>query len=405
MRALRVSPAIVPAVGAAENATSGPPICNASASPFFPFPDSLSRFVPSDVDNACFRPGYVYGDGDSADAECFNPAPRAPLLAVHAARDVLDQGNAQGWWQRLRYANAENASLPEIKRIATPSNKPYATAKQCSEACVPADDCGGFSFTHGVCLLRGKVYQPAVVAGQAYTINASCPSPNAAVSSDVLTGPAWQSRPSTCFRIDRTIPQPAKSWFDQCDTARCTKTEDVGIHGNWLTWNLPAPFEQGTRDFAFQAKPEHTSASTKTCYFPVYNRTEIRAMLGGEGAARSTGLETWVIVAGGSNSFGMGGAVMKAVHNTGNNDGDGSGISKQESSGMNIWQTNCLVDTIRFVDGTTKIRKLPKGCPGIGAIDGGLGDDTAAKLLDYLKDWDVDFKPGAIRVTHMSLFL
>ena len=129
-------------------------------------------------------------------------------------------------------------------------------------------------------------------------------------------------------------------------------------------------------------------------------------MLGGEGASRSTGLETWVVVGGGSNSYGMGGAVMKAVHNTGLDDGKGSGISKQESAGMNIWQTNCIVDTIRFADGTTKIRKLAEGCPGVGAINGasGISDAIAVKLLDYFKDWDVEFKPGAIRVTHMALF-
>jgi hypothetical protein len=251
MRALRVSPALAPAVGAAENATTGPPRCDKVLA-FLPFPDSLARFVPPDVDDPCFRPGYLYGDGNAADAECSNPPPRAPLLAVHAAQGVLDQGTAQGWWESLRYAdNAKTAAgagaaaaAPAVKLVATPSDKPYAAARKCSEACTPADDCGGFSFTHGVCLLRGKAYQPALVSGLAYTTNTSCPSANAAISSDVLTGPAWQSRPSTCFRIDRTVPQPAKTWFDQCDTARCTKTEDVGIHGNWLKWSLPAPFEQ-----------------------------------------------------------------------------------------------------------------------------------------------------------------
>ena len=400
MRSLSKSPALAPGV---PNTTTGKPYChnNSSAYRFLPFPDSLEAFTPLDIDEPCFRLGYLYGDGSRNDVECSHPPPRAPLLEVHAPQEILDRGVEQGWWDDFLYAE-DSKNATQAKLVATPHGKPYQTAKKCSQACT--GKCGGFSFTHGICLLRGHVYQPEHMRNLSYSVNTSCSAEDPAVRLDAIAGPSWNqvSSAGTCTRQRRTVPQPYKEWFERCDIHRCTKPEDVGPGGEWLRWDLTAPFEQGTRNFAFKARPGGGD-SEGTCYFPVYNRTEIRALLGGEGS--DPGLETWVIVLGGSNSYGMGGAVMKAVHNTGADDGGGSGISEGDSQEMNIWRKNCIVDTIRLADGTSIIRKLPYSACTVGALHGNdLSDTTASNLRNWLGEADDSFKPGSIRVTHMGVY-
>ena len=395
MRALRAPPAL--ALGAAPvTTTTGQAICGDNSTHFLPFPDSLTPFTPPDVDDACFRPGYLYGDGADDDGECSSPPPRAPLLAVHAPRSVLDKGTLQGWWDALSYTDLDASapsSAPDL--VATSGNKPYPTALACSQACT--GDCRGFSFTHGICLLRGSTVRP-LPGGAGYSPTTSCRAANAAVRTDALAGPPQGGK---CVRLTRTIPQPAGAWFDKCDVPRCTTTEDVE-EGKWYDWGLDAPFASGTRDYAYYPKDGK-------CYFPVYNHSEIRALLGGEGAVGGNGNEAWVVLGGGSNSFGMGGAVMKAVHNTGSDDDgkDGKGISQPESLNMNAWQTNCLVDTIRHLDGTSTIRILKKNsCPG-GSWTADTNDwspEARKETQKYFAETEKLFTPGSIRVTHLGIF-
>ena len=268
----------------------------------------------------------------------------APLLAVHAPQRILDQGVAQGWWKALHYPNPSNPSSTQINLVATPQNKPYQKAQQCSKQC-DIDGCGGFSFTHEICLLRGKTYQPTLNAG--YVAKDTCRATNEAVRSDAVTGPSDVAAKAEgkCQRLERSIPQPAGEYFQQCNLPRCTTVESLN-GGNWHDWNLDAPFPTGTRDFVYYP-------SKKNCFLPAYNRSEIRTLLGGEGAPLNN--EAWLIIAGGSNSFGMAATVMKAVHNDGTdppklvqiadsqNAWTGRGINKYDSNRLNMWSTNCVV--------------------------------------------------------------
>ena len=405
MRALRTSPTL--AVNK-PNVTTGRPSCDLDAASssstsssavtaILPFPNSLTAYTPSDADDPCFQPGLLYGDGRGACA--------APLLAVHAPQRLLDQGVANGWWDHLRRADPTSTLvLADVQLVATPNGIPYLTAQECSQVCGDLPACDGFSFTLGLCLLRGTAYQPAEYAGEGYSINTSCTAP----FNDALAGPPRRGFASNvnglgaCVRArtGREHPEPAKTWFDQCDLPRCTKTEDVGPGGTWFDpWDLPAPFPQNMRDFVFQAKPPDREDGS-SCYFPAYNRDEIRTLLGGVGSPAGT--EAWVIVAGGSNSYNMGGTVFKAVHNTGLNDGvGGKGLSGATVGGLSKWQTHSLTDTIRYPDGTSKYRTTNQFKTNLESSSG-FDAAVAANMLAWFKD--VEFTPGAIRVTHMGNF-
>ena len=362
------------------------------------------------MDDPCFRPGYLFGNGDASDVGCSSPPPRATLLAVHAPQHILDHGVAQGWWKSLHFPNpASPSSLSSVDLVATPNGQPYATALLCSKACTVDSGCGGFSSTHGICLLRGKIYQP--VQNAMYSADTACRAMNAAIFSDSVAGPGDEAAKAAgkCTRSERKVPQPAGEWFDKCDVPRCTNIED-SEEGDWYDWLLGAPFPEGHKDFVYFPR-------SKKCYFPMYNRSEIRTLLGGQGAPPGT--ETWVILSGGSNSYGMGASVMKAVHNVGGEkdllvaNGDvliGRGISFDQAQLMNRWQKNCIVDTIRHLDGTSTVRVLPgAGCGQKGwNMDDGRNAAWDEKVLismrEWLKEMETYFTPGAIRVTHIKSF-
>ena len=78
MRSLIASPTLAQI----PNTTTGKPGCNDNTTHIFPFPDSLSTFLPSDVDDPCFRPGYLYGDGDAQDPACSSPPPRRSIACL-----------------------------------------------------------------------------------------------------------------------------------------------------------------------------------------------------------------------------------------------------------------------------------------------------------------------------------
>ena len=409
MRALYTSPAIASLV---PNTTTGKAICDDVTKPILPFPDSLTQFIPSDVDDACFRPGYMYGDGSVYDLDCSSPPPRAPLLSVHAPQSILDQGIAQDWWNILTYPNPNlnpSVVVNDVLLVPTPNNQPYSKAITCSKECKMNDNCGGFSFTHGVCLLRGKVYQPISQKDDSYVAIDTCRATNIALRSDSITGPGFEASTlsGTCTQLERTIPEPAGAWFKKCDVPRCTTIEDAN-GGDWLQWELDAPFPRYTKDFVFHPK-------NYKCFFPMYNRTEIRTLLGGENAPANN--EAWVVVIGGSNSFGMGAAVMKAVHNSGGEvdtliqNGDvwtGRGISKADSTKLNLWKINCVVDTIRHLDGTSTVRFLTMaecGKKGILLEGSGFSDASSVALTEWIKEMEQYATPGSIRVTHIICFL
>ena len=413
-RAMRTSTEPPALSSATPNTTTGRAVCADNSIHFLPFPDSLTRYVPSDVDDKCWRPGFLYGDGDSSDAECSTPPPRASLLAVHTTQAILDMGTAQGWWEDLTYADPNNAKPTTIELVPTPNSKPFTTALLCAKACqANTNNCGGFSFTHGVCLLRGQTHAPTT-GNFDTSLALSCRATNAAVRSDALTGASFVSttEQNKCSRLERTIPQPATNFFDRCDVPRCTELEDANT-GEFFRWDLDAPFESGTRDFAYNP------GGNGKCYFPVYNRTEIRTLLGGQGAA--PGNEAWAIMTGGSNSYGMGGAVMRAVHNSGGEDTklvekvdpatgltilEGRGISEKDK-GLSQWGVHCLVDSIRFPDGRTIVRAVTNsecGQPDKGwdFKQGKYSDNMVTTLTAWLKEMDQYFVPGAIRVTHVG---
>eukprot|EP00947_MAST-08B_sp_MAST-8B-sp1_P001677 g1677.t1 len=211
---------------------------------------------------------------------------------------------------------------------------------------------------------------------------------------------------NACVKSERAVPPPASAWFQQCNVARCTKTEDLE-DGDFFQWDLDASFPSGTKDFAYQPGGSAARGTADGhCFFPVYNRTEIRALLGGLGAAGGNGSEAWVLISGGSNSFGMAGTVMKAVHNTGVDDGkDGKGISETMSRGMNYFNDNCIVDTIRHLDGRTTVRKLkvcPKGYTSLDPLEGNA--DMQKDLQDFLAETEALFTPGSIRVTQTHVY-
>ena len=309
-------------------------------------------------------------------------------------------GIAQGWWDAVAYQDPNTPTTVQL--IATPNNQPYSKAETCAKACVGA--CGGFSFTHGICFLRGTT-----ALGSYHTANTSCRASNDAVRSDALAGSSFaDSSRGACVRLERTVPQPMKTFFDQCDVPRCAMMEDANS-GEFLRWDLSAPYEAGTRDFAF-----HTDNGR--CYFPAYNRSEIRTILGGVGAKANT--ETWVIITGGSNSYGMGATVIKAVHNSGGETTnlvsktdpvsqltvlEGYGISESEASTYG-WETHAIVDTIRFPDGRTVVRKKTSTPWNLKTAAKKYDDATMASLTDWLEEMNQLFTPGAIRVTHVGIF-
>jgi hypothetical protein len=138
----------------------------------------------------------------------------------------------------------------------------------------------------------------------------------------------------------------------------------------------------------------------------MYNRTELKSMLSEK--------ETWVIIGGGSNSYGMGATVMKAVHNDDGaspspNDGN-NGFTYSDSIKYNQWRKNCVVDTIKHRDGSTTVRAITMAdCPGVlGSTMGGRlpvwSADTVAKLTAYFEETEALFTPGSIRVTHVGVF-
>ena len=103
-------------------------------------------------------------------------------------------------------------------------------------------------------------------------------------------------------------PIPAGSFFERCDVSRCTDTSAaLEAGGTFHQWNLDPPFPDGERDYAFV--PNDDKDGNK-CFFPVYNRTEIRAMTQEQGGV-------WLITSGGSNSYGAASAIFKAVHDDG----------------------------------------------------------------------------------------
>merc|ERR1712078_899312 len=98
------------------------------------------------------------------------------------------------------------------------------------------------------------------------------------------------------------------------------------------------------------------------------------------------------------------GTVFKAVHNTGNNDGsDGKGFSGATVKTFSTWSNPAMTDTIRYADGKSTYRTTNEFHTW-GDSQSGYTPHAAANLLKWFKQVDADFKPGAIRVTHIRLY-
>ena len=338
------------------NAITGGSTCE---QPFLVYPESLPTYVPEDVGDVCFRPGYLYGEGDGNDPDCFDPPPRAKLIAVHAPEYIINRGEIHGWWKELEYGIASN-----VKLVST-GKHPLEYAADCAKLCI--NECGGFSFTRGICFLREKV------RGEEYSLNLTCPAPTAELRRDAIAGP---SAGGACIGSRRKVPSPQSDWFEKCDLPRCP-----GVHteqGKIVQWDLGAGFPEATRNFAFQP------GNNGDCYFPMYNRSEII-----HGILQPK--EAWVFTMGGSNSYGLGSNTMKVVHD----DGFGNGYSLAEANANNKWNKRCIVDTIRYADGRKVVR--PHGSGGCGVSYNGM--------LGFLRETEKLYEPGSIRVTHAKAFL
>jgi peptidoglycan/LPS O-acetylase OafA/YrhL len=383
MATVKTSPSIV---YESTNATTGGRYCNSN---FLPFPDTLSKWDVLDSTDLCYKSGYLYGD-------CIEESGNkmlAPLLAVHAPQFILDKGVQHRWWDS------------NVVMVDTGSD-PYATARKCSKKCTELTTptaCSGFTMTHGICLLRGSIDIGGDNKLTGINSTAYCRASSASVRQNSLSGPPYHvAQTMECAPEARFLPP----WFEQCDLPRCTDADVEG--GSWYSgssagwWTLGGSFPADTRDYVYQPKDGK-------CFFPVYNRTELRdGMLSPAGA--------WVLIGGGSNSFGMGATVMKAIHN----DDGGSpspnngnrGITEAQSDQFNKWRINAIVDTIRHADGTSTIRRLTRS-QALSILGGYLGNNARGevwsatvitKLTQWMEQTEALHTPGSIRVTHVCVF-
>jgi len=357
------------------NTTTGGRDCNGK---YLPFPDSLVTHDVLDPGDPCYKAGFLYGDCGIES----NSDGTATLLAVHTTQFLLDVGSNHGWWDE------------SIVSTVVTGTAPYMAARDCAKACSAITSpipCGGFTMVFGICFLRSNL-PSGLGGGEPISF---CRATNPLTKKNAISGPPFHvSQAMSCSPEARYLPE----WFEKCDVPRCTSLDEVNADGAWDTWEVETPpFPDSTRNLAYRPKDG-------TCFYPIYNRTEMR-----EGLLQSDG-GTWVMVCGGSNSFGMGATWIKAVHN---NDWviptAGHGISKAESSTQSSWRANVIVDTVRHADGTSTVRKVTVGqSVSVFGVDlcGGNPWSTATltKLQTFFEETEALHTPGSIRVTHICIY-
>lgn len=195
----------------------------------------------------CWVEGYSYGV--EADGACEN----AEMIAVYTRDDTIELGETQGWWKSAEDPNKE------IDVISFGEND--LEINDCHAACETNDECGGWEFRKGSCILKSRI---------------DCsPSLARSSSTDVTAGVNGCVDANSKDPLENSALNLSNLWFSECDLPRCTAPHNYG--GTWAGATYIPNFQ------------EHNS-----CFYKQYTPDEIYS---------DCAEDRWIVINGGSNAL------------------------------------------------------------------------------------------------------